>query len=255
MNTGDRCPRCQTEKSWAIRRGKRRCVSCRYEWRPGPLPLRLTRRQWSALVRYFLLGLSSAQIAHVTGLERRRVLRALLQIRQRLACDVPTVFSGIVEVDETYLGGHWRNRRHWVRGGPPGRGTVMKTPVMGILCRGGTCGRRSCPISAVRRGRHWCGGVCIRARLSAPIRWVAIRDRRPGVCPSPRRSRPGPVSQWAQYPYQRPGGLPGLSETPTRGQGGHPPGPLAVVSGRRCVAVHPSRRIAQDPATPRVEIV
>ncbi|MBM4135003.1 MAG: hypothetical protein FJ245_14710 [Nitrospira sp.] len=65
------------------------------------MPLRLTRRQWRALVRYFLLGVSSAQIAQLADLERRRGLRALAQVRQRLALDVPTVFSGIVEVDET----------------------------------------------------------------------------------------------------------------------------------------------------------
>lgn len=137
MNTGSRCPRCRARNSWPVRRGKLRCAVCRYEWRPGQLPLRLTRRQWVAIVRYFLLGLSSAQIAELTRVERRRVLRALLQLRQRLALDVPPVFSGIVEVDETYLGGHWRNRRHRPRGVPRGRGTTLKTPVFGILCRSG----------------------------------------------------------------------------------------------------------------------
>ena len=52
--------------------------------------------------------------------------------------DIPEIFSGIVEVDETYLDGQWKNKRFRERktGSKRGRGT-MKTPVFGILCRGG----------------------------------------------------------------------------------------------------------------------
>jgi len=89
------------------------------------------------MVRYFLLGVSSQHIASLTDVERRRVLRALRHLRQRMATDVPPVFSGVVEVDETYVGGHWRNRRAYRKGSPRGRGTILKTPVFGILCRGG----------------------------------------------------------------------------------------------------------------------
>jgi transposase len=52
--------------------------------------------------------------------------------------DVPPVFSGVVEIDETYLGGAWRNRRRAERaqGSKRGRGRT-KQAVFGILCRGG----------------------------------------------------------------------------------------------------------------------
>lgn len=52
--------------------------------------------------------------------------------------DIPDVFFGTVEVDETYLGGQWKNKRLSERkiGSKRGRGT-RKTPVFGILCRGG----------------------------------------------------------------------------------------------------------------------
>ena len=86
----------------------------------------------------FFRGLSSNQIEHETGLNRKRILRALLVVREVMAHDVPEVFSGTVEVDETYLGGQWRNKRKAQRAGGTkrGRGT-RKIPVFGILCRGG----------------------------------------------------------------------------------------------------------------------
>ena len=88
---------------------------------------------------WFLLEQSSQNIALRTSLERGRVLRALTIIRRTLIRDVPEIFSGTVEVDETYLGGQWKNKRKTVRdeGTKRGRGT-KKQPVFGILCRNGT---------------------------------------------------------------------------------------------------------------------
>ncbi len=133
-----RCPRCQHIKSWSVRRGKRRCAACRYEWVPRAQPLRLTSSEWRRLLRWFVLGQSSAVIAQEARLERKRVLRALLLVRQSMTRDVPPAFSGVVEIDETYLGGAWRNRRRAARaqGTKRGRGTT-KQAVFGILCRGG----------------------------------------------------------------------------------------------------------------------
>ena len=133
------CPRCDSTKYWVIRREKRRCASCHYEWKPGALPLRLTSRQWRQLLGWFARGLSAQAIARETGLERKRVLRALTVVRMAMMREVPNVFRETVEVDETYLGDAWKNKRKSVRsrGTKRGRGT-SKTPVFGILCRGGT---------------------------------------------------------------------------------------------------------------------
>ena len=138
MGQEARCPRCQNTKSWSVRRGKRRCAACRYEWTPGALPLRLSPLQWRRLLRWFVLGQSAAVIAQESRLERKRVLRALLLVRQAMLQDVSPVFSGVVEIDETYLGGTWRNKRLASRaqGTKRGRGT-SKQAVFGILCRGG----------------------------------------------------------------------------------------------------------------------
>ena len=46
--------------------------------------MRLSPQQWRAILRWFVRGASSAEIARETGLERKRVLRALLIVRRAL---------------------------------------------------------------------------------------------------------------------------------------------------------------------------
>ena len=84
-------------------------------------------------------GLHAVGIAKETGLHSQRMLRALTWVRVAFQQDVPAVFSGTVEVDETYIGGQWKNKRFRERskGANRGRGTT-KTPVFGMLCR---CGK------------------------------------------------------------------------------------------------------------------
>lgn len=115
-----------------------KCSGCRREWRPGRLPLSLTRAQWRGLVHGFVLGLSSNRLSEETGLHKQRVLRALTCLREALLREPDEVFAGVVEVDETYVGGQRRNQRKAQRAVPSrhGRGT-SKTPVFGILCRAG----------------------------------------------------------------------------------------------------------------------
>ncbi len=133
------CPKCRSKKVYVLFTGKRKCSRCKYEFTPHRLPLYLTREQWKEIIRWFLLEQSSLNISLRTRIERKRVLRALTIIRTSLTKDVPEIFSGTVEVDETYLGGQWKNKRRSVRdqGSKRGRGT-KKQPVFGILCRNGT---------------------------------------------------------------------------------------------------------------------
>ena len=83
------CPRCGSRKSWILKGGRRRCARCRFDWTPGRLPLRLTLRQWRAVLQWFLRGSSSAQIAHETRLDRKRVLRALTVLRRQMGRSMP----------------------------------------------------------------------------------------------------------------------------------------------------------------------
>ena len=78
-----------------------------YEWKPGRLPLHLTQKEWSIILHWILRGLPAVVIAQETGIERKRVLRALTYVRMAFQKDIPEVFSGIVEVDETYIGGQY----------------------------------------------------------------------------------------------------------------------------------------------------
>ena len=133
------CPKCRSKKVYLLGNKKRRCSKCQYEFTPHRLPLRLTRDQWKDILTWFLLEQSSQNISIRTSLERRRVIRALTIVRRVLTKDVPEIFSGTVEVDETYLGGQWKNKRKTIRdkGTKRGRGT-KKQPVFGILCHNGT---------------------------------------------------------------------------------------------------------------------
>ena len=133
-----KCPRCGNRKTYVIRRFKHRCSHCKYEWQPGRLPLRFPVSLWRPLLVHFFGTKSVPEVSRQTGLHRQRVYRALFHVRLAMATDIPPVFRGTVEVDETYLGGQWKNKRLSKRigGTKRGRGT-SKTPVFGILCRSG----------------------------------------------------------------------------------------------------------------------
>jgi transposase len=82
------CPHCGCIKTWIIRREKRRCAQCRYEWKPGRRPLHLSDNDWATVIKLFLTNLSSEKISRQTKLERRRVIRALTKIRETMAMQV-----------------------------------------------------------------------------------------------------------------------------------------------------------------------
>jgi hypothetical protein len=85
------CPRCGARKSWSLADGRQRCANCRLDWRPGRLPLRLSKSEWRTLLYWFVRTATSAQIAQESGLERKRVLRALAVVRQAMREDNPSL--------------------------------------------------------------------------------------------------------------------------------------------------------------------
>jgi len=104
--------------------GKRRYARCKYEFTPHKLPLTFSRDEWKEIIHLFLMEQSSNSISEQTGFDKQRVMRALTRIRLTMIKDVPDIFSGTVEVDETYLGGQWKNKTKTIRksGNKRGRG-------------------------------------------------------------------------------------------------------------------------------------
>ncbi|MBI5420965.1 MAG: IS1595 family transposase [Parcubacteria group bacterium] len=88
----------------------------------------------------FLLEHSTNRILERIKITRHKLLKTLTLLRTAMTKDVPKTLEGIVEVDETYLGGQGKNKRLEIKRksalSKRGRGTT-KQPVFGILCRGG----------------------------------------------------------------------------------------------------------------------
>jgi transposase-like protein/ribosomal protein L37E len=139
------CPRCQNRKLYKVRRGKKRCAKCGYEFKPRIVKdIRLSEKQWQKITEWFLLERSGLWTAERMRLGKNLIYKAFNKIRKVMLKDVPGVFSGTVEVDETYLGGQKKNKRKLQllrekeNFGESKRGFgTTKQPVFGILCRSG----------------------------------------------------------------------------------------------------------------------
>ena len=93
---------------------------------------KISEAKFRQLIRYFVHDLDAQTIASLIQLNRNTVNRYLTLIRKRIAefCEQQSPFIGEIEVDESYFGGKRIK-------GKRGRGAFKKTPVFGILKRGG----------------------------------------------------------------------------------------------------------------------
>jgi transposase-like protein len=143
---GAECPRCQ-EETTISRLDKRRqfeCDSCGYQFsvRVGTVLQDSKLPLWKWFVTIFLLcqskkGMSANQIKRTIGVSYKTAWFLCHRIRHAMSSLVENPLSGIVEVDETWVGGKAKSGSKAAKG--KGRGyTGNKTMVVGAVERDGS---------------------------------------------------------------------------------------------------------------------
>jgi len=134
------CPECSGLRIWSLKDGRFRCAKCRKTFSDSRPLVKVSKTKLRKVVQEFVLEHSTNVILGRVDISRYMLLKILSLLRFAITQDVPNVFEGTVEVDETYLGGQWKNKRLSVKRNDPqakrGRGT-NKQAVFGILCRNG----------------------------------------------------------------------------------------------------------------------
>ena len=92
---------------------------------------RLSRAKQNRLIEHFVAGTTARTTAVLVGVNKSTASYYFHRLRKLIfeAIEDETLFSGEIEVDESYFGGKRKGKR--------GRGAAGKTPVFGLLKRGG----------------------------------------------------------------------------------------------------------------------
>jgi uncharacterized Zn finger protein (UPF0148 family) len=99
------CPRCKSKYFWLLSDGRFKCKSCQKKFSK---PKKLNRRLLKQIISEFLLEHSTNIILDRVNISKRKLLKTLTLLRVVMTKDIPEVFEGTVEVDETYLGGQMK---------------------------------------------------------------------------------------------------------------------------------------------------
>lgn len=151
------CPHCNSsEKIYRTNRGYK-CASClkKFTVTVGTVfeNSKIKLRYWFAAIYVcssHKKGISSHQLARDLGVTQKTAWFMLHRVRAMLQEKNPELLSGIIESDETYVGGNEKNKHRQNKSGIMGRGNVGKTPVLAMVQRGG--GVRITPLENVKGG-------------------------------------------------------------------------------------------------------
>ena len=105
------CKNCGSKKYWKLADGSYRCRNCRRDSKGYIVPdIRFTNKEWVRFIDLFLIGANGPAISQQLKRSQAMIGKASRLLRIVMTKDVPDVFEGIVEVDETYLGGQKKNK-------------------------------------------------------------------------------------------------------------------------------------------------
>ena len=154
-----RCPYCRSDNT-APHRHRRRCYTCKtsFSVTVGTIFHRthLPLQKWFLAITLMLnakKGISALQLSRDLDVNKNTAWRISMQIRKAMSqAEGRELLTGVVEMDETYVGG--KPRKGIIRDKPlkRGRGT-KKTPVVGAIERGGKVTAKATEKSKLK-GRH-----------------------------------------------------------------------------------------------------
>jgi transposase-like protein len=131
------CTRCRSVSVSRIKKRKQyECNNCRYQF--SPMAGTVFHDTHLPLTKWFLAvylmceskkGMSASQISRTLGIGYKAAWYLCHRIREAMKCDESELLDGIIEADETFVGGRYDKRRK--------RAAHDKPCVVGVIKRGG----------------------------------------------------------------------------------------------------------------------